>query len=255
MVIIFSDLSIAESYRVNIRPETKSIDSFSRGDLIAIKIELELPGSDYDLKKILPKFIKNTRNKVIGPLFITNIIEVGRSEYNKSVFVMEATAVIYSDSNQRKIIINITGHSILININIKNKIIPTMIDNKSKITVYDIDSVKNSNAIYVLVVLIMFAIIIFVVYKKRKELLESRKALYNKKLLIDSIRSAHSRFDFESLYANRSEILEALQLNESYCDDLFILINEKQYLKTWNKELLEEVLSKKNYVLQKINNG
>jgi hypothetical protein len=255
MVIVFSNLAIAENFRANIRPEIKDNGSISTGELISVIIEIELPSRDYNLEKILLAFKKNITNKLLGPLFLTKIIDQGYSKYNKSVFIMKATAVVYNNSKLRKLTLNITNHSFLVKIKMKNIIDTNLLHNKSIIKVYDTEPDNNSSLLYMFLSLMTLVIVSFAIYKKRKKLLASRKVSCEKKLLINSIKSAESRFDLEALYANRMEIIKILANSENYFDDLFTSINKNQYLKKWNDDLLEDILSKKNILLQKINNG
>lgn len=255
MVILFSNLAIAKNFRVNIRPEIKKRGSISTGELISVIIELELPARDYSLKKILLGFKKNITNKIIGPLFLANVIDQGYSKYNKSVFIMKATAVVYNDSELRELIFNITNHSFLIKVKLENKIITDLVNSKGVIKVYATKPDNKLNILYTFLALMFFSIIIFFINRKRKELRFSREALFKKNLLINSIKSAKSRFELETLYANRSEVIKLLEDNERFFDDLFISINESQYLQNWNNDLLEDILNKKNIVLQKIING
>ena len=88
--------------------------------------------------------------------------------------------------------------------------------------------------------------------RKEKARLREEKGL----VLIDLIRGANTRNDFESIYYQKSEIKELLDCNELVLTEYFSHLNQVQFRKEWDEsqnEELRKILNK--FGIIKVRNG
>ncbi len=186
--------------------------------------------------------VENAREEIEGKdfcefFFIGKVKEIGFSKNNPEALKVIADATLKKAFSSNKLII---WSHLALNIPIDTTSFKTIPDEQriQEFVTLNVDREKNSNyAIYIISVLFLLVTIsIYYILKKNRK--------YNKKIQVnwkERILAASERKEIESLYQNKSDVIEYLGGESPRVLELFQVINKHQYKKEWSEDSLSEI--------------